>query len=119
MVECCAGCSLVQEAFITECTCLQRNAECDEHCVCHTTGRCLNRAVQLHQGLQVGSDVQEIDSWGYDSYTRKNIHDGEELLETVSSDFWEVTMGFNHGLLSWSIGLVTHSGVFIGLICLS
>jgi len=70
-------CSLVQEAFITECSCLRRNTECDENCVCHTTGRCLNRAVQLGQGLRIGPDVREINSWGFDSYTRRNIHDGE------------------------------------------
>ena len=73
------SCSLVQEAFITECSCLRRNTECDEKCVCHTTGRCLNRAVQLGQGLRMGPDVREINSWGFDSYTRRNIHDGRHV----------------------------------------
>lgn len=38
---------------------------------------CGNRAVTLQHSLQLGSDVQEIDSWGLDCYSRKNIQDGE------------------------------------------
>ena len=37
---------------------------------------CLNRAVTERRTLQLGPDVREIDSWGIDCYTRRNIHDG-------------------------------------------
>ena len=30
----------------------------------------------MRQVLQLEQDVQEIDSWGLDCYTRKNIQDG-------------------------------------------
>lgn len=39
-------------------------------------GTCLNRAVSGRHTLQLGVDVREIDSWGIDCYTRRNIHDG-------------------------------------------
>ena len=39
-------------------------------------GRCLNRAVTRRDTLRLGDDVREIDSWGIDCYTRRNIQDG-------------------------------------------
>ncbi|KAK9830947.1 hypothetical protein WJX81_000882 [Elliptochloris bilobata] len=66
---------LEREAFQTECTCLARNLECGERCGCAAGGRCLNRAVSGRRALALGADVVEINSWGFDCYTRRNIHD--------------------------------------------
>ena len=73
-------------AFQTDCPCLARNTECDAACTCLPPGPgvaaaegCANRAASMRQVLQLGQDVKEIDSWGLDCYTRKNIHDGGDL----------------------------------------
>ena len=70
-------------AFQTNCPCLAQNTECDGACSCAPPGSeggaaegCANRAASMRGVLQLGQDVQEIDSWGLDCYTRKNIHDG-------------------------------------------
>lgn len=75
--------SLELGAFQTDCPCLARNTECDAACTCVPPGSgaaaaegCANRAASMRQVLQLGQDVQEIDSWGLDCYTRKNIYDG-------------------------------------------
>lgn len=69
--------------FQTNCPCLAQNTECDAACTCAPPGTecqagegCANRAASMRRVLQLGKDVQEIDSWGLDCYTRKNIHDG-------------------------------------------
>ena len=68
--------------FQTGCPCLAQNTECDAACACKPPGGagdaqgCANRAASERRVLQLGQDVQEIDSWGLDCYTRKNIHDG-------------------------------------------
>ena len=71
-------------AFQTKCPCLAQNTECDAACTCAPPGNeagaaqgCANRAASMRRVLQLGKDVQEIDSWGLDCYTRKNIHDGK------------------------------------------
>jgi hypothetical protein len=43
-------------------------------------GHCLNRAVTHRNTLQLGMDIDEVDSWGMDCYVRRNIMDGERLL---------------------------------------
>ena len=71
--------------FNTQCPCLAQNTECDASCQCTPPERpgdptsCGNRAVTLRHSLQLGIDVREIDSWGLDCYSRKNIQDGEPL----------------------------------------
>ncbi|KAK9817177.1 hypothetical protein WJX72_010690 [[Myrmecia] bisecta] len=67
--------SLEKEGFETECTCLASNIECDDTCGCHDLGTCLNRAVTGRATLQLDKDLKEINSWGMDCYTRRNIHD--------------------------------------------
>jgi hypothetical protein len=69
--------SLEAETFITQCTCLSRNTECDETCGCAKKGApaCLNRAVTTRQTVKIDEDVEEINSWGMDCYTRRNIQD--------------------------------------------
>jgi hypothetical protein len=50
--------------------------ECGPACGCASTDRCLNRAVTERHALKVGQDVKEVNSWGMDCYTRRNIQDG-------------------------------------------
>lgn len=76
------GCSLEAERFNTQCSCLARNLECSSRCGCAQEGKCLNRAVSLRNALVLGKDVCEIDSWGMDCYTRRNIIDGTSFVCT-------------------------------------
>ena len=39
----------------------------------------MNRAVSARAALVLGVDVQEINAWGLDCYTRRNILDGVGL----------------------------------------
>jgi hypothetical protein len=67
--------------FETQCDCLARNMECGPACGCAAAaGACLNRAVTERRPLRLGADVREIDSWGFDCYTRRNVHDGGAAL---------------------------------------
>ena len=66
--------SLEMATFQTKCTCLARNTECDSSCSCKETD-CLNRAVTKRHTVRLGDDVEEINSWGMDCYTRRNIQD--------------------------------------------
>jgi hypothetical protein len=66
--------SLAKDGFVSECACLSRNVECDDGCGCNPS-TCLNRAVSKRDAVRLGVDVEEIDSWGMDCYTRKNIYD--------------------------------------------
>lgn len=70
-----ALCSFEVEGFDTKCECLQRNTECDANCACEGD-QCLNRSVGQRRPLRLGEDVAEIDSWGFDCYTRRNFFDG-------------------------------------------
>lgn len=87
--------NLEHGGFNTHCACLAQNTECDASCQCKPPKQrgdpeaCANMAVTLRHGLQLGSDVQEIDSWGLDCYTRKNIQDGES---------WHVSVSFHAAL---------------------
>lgn len=70
--------------FQSCCPCLARNTECDDACGCRPPseqlpGGCLNRAVGSRNALVLGRDVAEVDTWGMDCYTRKNIRDGEAV----------------------------------------
>ncbi|GAB4817034.1 hypothetical protein N2152v2_004080 [Parachlorella kessleri] len=67
--------SLEREGFDTACPCLSHNTECDAHCGCQGADNCLNRAVSQRRTLELGVDVKEINSWGIDCYTRRNIRD--------------------------------------------
>ena len=75
--------NMEQGCFKTQCPCLALNTECDASCQCQPPRQagdpegCANRAVTLGHALQMGKDVQEIDAWGLDCYSRKNIQDGE------------------------------------------
>ena len=66
--------SLLKGGFVSHCDCLSRNMECSDACACDPSS-CLNRAVSNRNAVRIGVDVEEIDSWGMDCYTRKNIHD--------------------------------------------
>ena len=66
--------SLQKGGFVSKCGCLSRNMECSDRCGCDPAS-CLNRAVSNRNAVRIGVDVDEIDSWGMDCYTRKNIHD--------------------------------------------
>ena len=66
--------SLLKGGFVSQCDCLSRNMECSDTCACDPSS-CLNRAVSNRNAVRIGVDVDEIDSWGMDCYTRKNIHD--------------------------------------------
>lgn len=72
--------------FETQCDCLARNMECGPDCGCADSGACLNRAVTERRTLQLGADVHEIDSWGFDCYTRRNIHDGAATLPEILAE---------------------------------
>ncbi len=82
--------SLEAETFITQCTCLSRNTECDETCGCSKKGAeaCLNRAVTTRQTVKIDEDVEEINSWGMDCYTRRNIQDA--VLESQAFGAYEM-----------------------------
>lgn len=82
--------SLESETFITQCTCLSRNTECDETCGCSNEGpqACLNRAVTVRQTVKIDEDVEEINSWGTDCYTRRNIQDA--VLESQAFGAYEM-----------------------------
>lgn len=67
--------SLEAEAFKTQCECLALNMECGPACGCASGSSCLNRGVTNRQPLRLGKDVKEVDSWGMDCYTRRNIID--------------------------------------------
>ena len=67
--------SLEKDGFMTSCNCLAHNTECDENCAC-SPPQCLNRAVSNRNTVKLGVDVEEINSWGMDCYTRRNIQDG-------------------------------------------
>ncbi len=85
--------------FQTGCSCLAQNTECDAACSCKRpldagdAEGCANRAASMRRVLQLGQDVQEIDSWGLDCYTRKNIQDGTAhtghalLLNTIIGQY--------------------------------
>lgn len=62
--------------FTSLCSCLARNTECDDRCACSAATGCLNRSVTARDTVKLGSDVQEVDSWGMDCYVRRNILDG-------------------------------------------
>lgn len=76
------SCSFEVEGFDTQCQCLQRNAECDANCACDSA-RCLNRSVGQRRPLRLGEDVGEINSWGFDCYTRRNFADGVHRSKCV------------------------------------
>lgn len=42
---------------------------------------CLNRAVSERNTLKLGTDAEEVDSWGMDCYVRRNILDGTFLWQ--------------------------------------
>ena len=80
------ACSLEKEAFITECACLAKNTECGKSCGCISSGkRCMNSAIQRREALRLSADIQEVDTWGMDCYTRRNIHDGKPPSNTFAS----------------------------------
>ena len=79
-------CRLEAVKFETQCDCLARNMECGPECGCTDGGACLNRAVTERRTLQLGADVHEIDSWGFDCYTRRNIHDGAAILPGILAE---------------------------------
>ena len=68
--------SVEKEGFLTHCSCLARNTECDERCACAADPGCLNRSVTRRETVQLGRDAEEVDSWGMDCYVRRNILDG-------------------------------------------
>lgn len=70
------GCSLEKEAFETGCTCLAKNTECDDACLCSEEGGCLNRSIMQHKALKPGKDVLEVNTWGFDCFTYSNIQKG-------------------------------------------
>lgn len=72
--------SLEADGFQTRCECLSRNTECDHTCGCEGGGQCLNRSVTRRETVVLGQDAEEINSWGMDCYTRRNIQDGEQAL---------------------------------------
>ncbi|PRW58999.1 putative histone-lysine N-methyltransferase ATXR3 isoform X1 [Chlorella sorokiniana] len=72
--------------FNSLCSCLARNTECDEHCACSAASGCLNRSVTARDTVKLGSDVQEVDSWGMDCYVRRNILDA--VLESGAFGPW-------------------------------
>ena len=80
--------------FQTGCPCLAQNTECDACCSCKPpvgsgdAEGCANRAASMRQVLQLGQDVQEIDSWGLDCYTRKNIQDGTASHLLAAAGRW-------------------------------
>ena len=53
--------------------------ECGPDCGCAGSGQCVNRAVQERHPLQLGNDILEVNAWGIDCYTRRNIRDGERF----------------------------------------
>jgi [histone H3]-lysine4 N-trimethyltransferase ATXR3 len=96
--------SLEAERFITECSCLSRNTECDETCGCSSTGpqACLNRAVTVRQTVKIDEDVEEINSWGMDCYTRRNIQDA--VLESQAFGAYDMP-DFKHILRQIKAGV--------------
>lgn len=81
------GCyNVVREGFETHCSCLARNTECDAHCACQGSPDCLNRAVSERNTLKLGTDAEEVDSWGMDCYVRRNILDA--VLESGAFGNW-------------------------------
>ena len=54
--------------------------ECGPDCGCARSGLCVNRAVQERRPLQLGRDIQEVNAWGIDCYTRRNIRDGKNTV---------------------------------------
>lgn len=73
-------CRLEDATFETHCDCLRRNMECGPDCGCAGSGMCVNRAVQERRPLQLGRDIQEVNAWGIDCYTRRNIRDGRRFV---------------------------------------
>jgi len=86
--------SLEMEAFDTKCACLKNNLECGPNCGCADAARkkklfdndddptstrfpaaCANRAVTRRETLVLNKDVQEVNAWGMDCYSRRNIVD--------------------------------------------
>jgi len=79
--------SLENDRFISNCSCLSKNMECGAQCACDES-TCLNRAVSQRNAVKLGIDVQEIDSWGMDCYTRKNIQDA--ILESQAFGHYDI-----------------------------
>ena len=85
--------SLEMEAFDTGCACLKNNLECGPNCGCAEAARrkglfsdddptstefpaaCANRAVTRRETLVLNKDVKEVNAWGMDCYSRRNIVD--------------------------------------------
>ncbi len=55
---------------------------------------CLNRAVSARNTLQLGTDAEEVDSWGMDCYVRRNILDGK-LLGWLGTGYGSINAMFN------------------------
>ncbi|CAG9332609.1 unnamed protein product [Blepharisma stoltei] len=47
--------------------------ECSETCPCVKNGICMNRQISDHQEKQLWLDVVETPTWGFDTYTYRNI----------------------------------------------
>ena len=71
------ACSVEREGFLSNCTCLACNTECDENCGCRGLHACQNSAVSQRRPLRLGQDLAEVDAWGLDCYVRRNILDGK------------------------------------------
>jgi len=82
--------SLQKGGFVSQCDCLSRNMECNDSCSCDPSS-CLNRAVSNRNAVRIGVDVDEIDSWGMDCYTRKNIHDAALESQAFGCYVMEIT----------------------------
>lgn len=79
--------SLENDRFISGCSCLSRNMECSEECACDAS-TCLNREVSRRNAVKIGLDVEEINSWGMDCYTRKNIQDA--IMESQAFGHFDI-----------------------------
>ena len=80
------SCRWEAEAFQTSCECLGNNMECGQGCSCTRT-TCANRAISQRNALAVGRDVREGNVWGMDCYTRRNILDGQSVLDPALSSY--------------------------------
>lgn len=86
--------------------------ECTDQCMCDVD-RCKNRQISLKQFQKLNEDVKEVDTWGFDVYTYRNIlaymrhpvipkmhkfisKTLTKAINSVKSDNWNILNGLNY-----------------------
>jgi hypothetical protein len=75
---------LSEDTWKSQCSDRYNKVECSGSCRC-SEEKCMNRQISLKQGMKLGVDVEERETWGFDSYTYRNIMG--YLRQPLNDDF--------------------------------